>query len=198
MISLILIINTIKLVIWYAVASAVVAVIALMLVRLLFTYADVNPFNRSVLAVRGLTDPLINPVRRSLARASIDPKYSPLVVIIIAFVAGYFAIAFSSAVLDSIMGVVISINRGSLFAVVGYIIYGILSVYILLIFARIIFSWGLSSVNRLMLFLVRVTEPVLAPFRRLIPPVGMLDISPIVVLLLLNLLQAFVAGVLIR
>ncbi|MBD0370248.1 MAG: YggT family protein, partial [Pyrinomonadaceae bacterium] len=57
---------------------------------------------------------------------------------------------------------------------------------------------GLSSVNRLMLFLVRVTEPVLAPFRRLIPPVGMFDISPIIVLILLRLLQEFVAGTLIR
>lgn len=196
--SLILTINTIKLVVWYAVASAIIAVMALMLLRLILNYADLNPFSPPVLTLRSMTDPLINPVRRSLARASIDPKYSPLVVIIVAIVAGYFAVSFSNAVLDAIRGIALSIDRRSYISVVGYTLYGILSVYILLIFARIVFSWGLSSVNRLMLFLVRVTEPVLAPFRRLIPPLGMFDISPIVVLLLLNLLQTFIAGTLIR
>jgi YggT family protein len=43
-----------------------------------------------------------------------------------------------------------------------------------------------------------VTEPVLGPFRRLIPPLGFLDISPIVVLLLLDLFQRAVAGTLLR
>jgi YggT family protein len=36
------------------------------------------------------------------------------------------------------------------------------------------------------------------PFRRIIPPLGMFDISPIVVLLLLNFVRAAVAGVFLR
>ncbi|HKR02681.1 MAG TPA: YggT family protein, partial [Pyrinomonadaceae bacterium] len=59
-------------------------------------------------------------------------------------------------------------------------------------------SWGASSVNRVLRFLIRVTEPVLAPFRRIIPPLGMFDISPIVVLLLIRLFQEAIAGTLIR
>jgi YggT family protein len=49
-----------------------------------------------------------------------------------------------------------------------------------------------------MRFLIKLTDPVLEPFRKLIPPLGMIDISPIVVLILLNFLQMAVAGVLLR
>jgi YggT family protein len=55
----------------------------------------------------------------------------------------------------------------------------------------------MSSVNPLLLLLIRLTEPVLAPFRRLIPPVGMFDLSPIIVIILLQLLQEAVAGTLL-
>ena len=42
-------------------------------------------------------------------------------------------------------------------------------------------------------FLARICEPYLEPFRRIIPPLGMIDISPLVAILVLNLqLQVFV------
>ncbi|HEY0323800.1 MAG TPA: YggT family protein [Pyrinomonadaceae bacterium] len=195
--SLINVFGLIRLVVWYAVAGSIIAIIALMLVRLLVNYADMNPFSRTFMNIRRLSDPLINPVRRSLARAGIDPKYSPFVVILIAIVVGYFTVQLFTEVLGTVIGVVASVQKGAFISVVGYLLYGTLAVYTLLIFMRIVFSWGLSSVNPVMRFLIRVTEPVLAPFRRLIPTVGMFDISPIIVLLLLQLLQRFVAGTLI-
>jgi YggT family protein len=190
--------DLVRLIIWYAVACGIIAVIALMLLRLLVNYADMNPFSRTFINIRSLSDPMINPVRRSLARAGIDPKYSPLIVILVAIVLGYFTVQLSTEVLKTIIGITISIQRGALISIIGYLLYGVLAVFTLLIFMRIVFSWGASSVNRVMRFLIRVTEPVLAPFRRLIPPLGMFDISPIVVLFLLRLLQEFVAGTLIR
>lgn len=198
MTSLIYIFSLIQLVVWYAVAATIIAVIALMLVRLLVTYADMNPFSRTFITVRSMSDPLINPVRRSLARAGIDPKYSPLVVILISIVVGYFTVRLFTEVLGTIVGIIGSAQRGAFISVVGYTLYGILAVYTLLIFMRIVFSWGLSSINPVMRFLIHVTEPVLGPFRRLIPPLGMFDISPIVVLFLLQLLQGFVGATLIR
>ncbi len=57
-----------------------------------------------------------------------------------------------------------------------------ITVYIVIMAARAILSWfppssssgGLATVNRL---LMDLTEPVLAPLRRVIPPVGMFDLS---------------------
>jgi YggT family protein len=67
----------------------------------------------------------------------------------------------------------------------------LLQLYIVLLFARVILSWfpigpgsAMASVYR---FLLTVTEPVLGPVRRAIPPVGVggmgLDLSPIIVLI---------------
>lgn len=66
----------------------------------------------------------------------------------------------------------------------------------LLLFIRIICSW-IPGVERQDWFqpLYQITEPILAPFRRIIPPIGgMIDISPIAVFLILQLLSFLISG----
>jgi YggT family protein len=59
---------------------------------------------------------------------------------------------------------------------------------------RIVFGWArLSYRNRLMRFLVDTTEPLLGPLRRMIPPLGMFDISPLVAGLIIWLFRTAVA-----
>jgi YggT family protein len=185
-------------VVWYAVVTICLCVIVLMLLRLIVSYADLNPFGWIALNVRRATDPMVNPVRRGLARTGLEPKLAPLLTILITILLGYFAVRLVGTVVMTLNGVILSLRFGLVVPLVGFLLYGLLALYSLLIFMRIVFSWGLSSVNPLMRFLLRVTEPVLAPFRRLIPPLGMFDISPIVVLFLLGLFQEAIAGTLIR
>ncbi len=61
------------------------------------------------------------------------------------------------------------------------------------IIIRVLLSWipGLPPYNPIVRFLVSVTDPVLEPARRVIPPIGMIDISPIVVLFVLQLVREF-------
>jgi YggT family protein len=183
---------------WYTVATVIVLLVGLLLVRTLVNYADINPFSAPARTIGRLTDPFVNPVRRGLARSGLDPKLAPLVTILIAVLLGYFAVQLVWAVLFTLNGIVTSLQRGSIISLVGYSLFGVLAVYSLLIFMRIVFSWGVSSTNRVLRFLIRATEPVLGPFRRLIPPLGMFDISPIVVLLLIHLFQQAILGTLIR
>ncbi|MET0646770.1 MAG: YggT family protein [Pyrinomonadaceae bacterium] len=190
--------NVLSLFVFYAIATIILVVIVLMLVRLILNKADLNPFSRPVIMVRRWTDPMVNPVRRPLVQAGISPNLTPLVVILIAILLGYFASRFINTVLFTVHGLVKSVTFGDPISLVGYVIFGILAIYSLMIFARIIISWGVGPHNRLLHFLIRATEPVLGPFRRLIPPLGFLDISPIVVLLLLDLFQRAVAGTLLR
>ncbi len=72
----------------------------------------------------------------------------------------------------------------------------LLNIYLLLIFARILFSWirvepG-TAVASIYSVVFNLTEPVLGPLRQLIPPVRMgmaaLDLSPIILLVVIRLI----------
>jgi YggT family protein len=61
------------------------------------------------------------------------------------------------------------------------------------VFLRAILSWfPISPNSSLVVILVQITEPILAPLRRVIPLIGMMDITPLVAIVLLQM----VAGVL--
>ena len=73
----------------------------------------------------------------------------------------------------------------------------IFQVYIWLIFARILLSWVKHNpYNPLIRFIYDVTEPLLGFFRRIIPPLGVIDISPIAAFFALELLNKVVIEVL--
>jgi YggT family protein len=179
--------------VWYAIATIILVIIVLMIARLILNKADFNPFSRPVIMLRSWTDPLVNPVRMSLVQFGFSANVAPLVVILIAILFGYFASRFINLIIGTIRGLIASVLFSAPISFVGYLIFGVLAFYSLAIFLRIVMSWGASPRNRLLHFLIRLTEPILAPFRRIIPPLGMFDISPIIVLVLLDLLQKAVA-----
>ncbi len=68
----------------------------------------------------------------------------------------------------------------------------LLQIYSYVLLARALMSWipNLDPYNPIVQFLYQITEPVLEPVRRLIPPLGgMIDISIIVVFFALMILQ---------
>jgi len=73
-------------------------------------------------------------------------------------------------------------------------------VYTILILAYILMSWVQLPYNvwvgRVRAFLHDTVEPYLGIFRRLIPPIGMFDVSPIVALIVLSLVWQVVTSVL--
>ena len=182
-----------------AIAVAIVAVIVLMIIRLIADGMDLNPFAWTSRTIRRLTDGLVVPVRGGLRGFGMDPKFAPLVVILIVILLGYFVLQLVGTIAGTLAGVITSAQRGAMITVLGFLLYGLLSIYLLLIIIRIVFSWGMVSyTNRVMKFLVDVTEPLLGPLRRMIPPLGWLDISPMVAILIIWLFQAAVAGTLLR
>ena len=70
----------------------------------------------------------------------------------------------------------------------------LLNVYFIILFARVILSWfplqpgtALASIASIV---YQLTEPVMGPVRRVIPTIGMIDISPIVVFFGIRILQS--------
>jgi YggT family protein len=69
----------------------------------------------------------------------------------------------------------------------------LINILLVLIFVRVILSWIPSGLGRFRVFIYEVTEPILYPLRKFIPPVGgMLDLSPIVAFLILTIIQSFI------
>ena len=61
------------------------------------------------------------------------------------------------------------------------------------ILGRVILSWvSVEPYHPIVVILNQITEPFLAPLRRYIPPVGMMDITPIVAIILIQVLQRIV------
>lgn len=71
----------------------------------------------------------------------------------------------------------------------------LLSIYGLILFVRIILSWTTQfwsppqALTPLIRVIYELTEPVMAFFRRFIPPIGGLDLSPIVIFIILRLVM---------
>lgn len=70
-----------------------------------------------------------------------------------------------------------------------------LELYKFLLLGRILLTWlpNINWFSQPFKFLRDVTDPVMEPFRRLIPPIGGIDLSPILLFFAINLLQAALA-----
>ena len=75
------------------------------------------------------------------------------------------------------------------------IIATFLQVLSLLILVRVLLSWfPVDHRNPIVRILFDITEPILAPFRRVLPNIGMMDLSPLAAMLVLQFISNAVAG----
>ena len=197
-----LVIQSLFLFVTWGVTAVIVAAIVLIVMRSVVNYMDVNPFSWLAVNLRRSTEPVLAPVRAVLRGSRLDPKVAPFIAVILIIVAGYLVVLVVGSVLNTIAGIIHAVSSrqlGAPVAIIGYLLFGFLSLYTLAMFIRIIFSWvGMSYANRLVRFLFIITEPLLGPLRRTIPPMGMFDVSPIVAFIILWLCKAAVAGTLLR
>jgi YggT family protein len=197
-----LVIRSLFLFVTWGVTAVIVAAIVLIVLRSISNYMEMNPFTWLAVTLRRSTEPVLAPVRAVLRGFRLDPKVAPFIAVILIIVAGYMVVLVVGSILNTIAGIIYAVSNrqlGAPVAIIGYLLFGFLSLYTLAIFIRIIFSWvGMSYANPLMRFLFRTTEPLLGPLRRTIPPMGMFDISPIVAFLILWLCKAAVAATLLR
>ncbi len=81
---------------------------------------------------------------------------------------------------------------GNFLIAVAKLINFILSAYIWVVIGRAVISWvNADPYNPIVRFLVQVTEPVLSRIRRYLPPMGGLDLSPMILILAIIFLQSF-------
>lgn len=169
--------------------------VALLLLRLVFSYSDPNPFGavgRFAFKIRKITERFVYPAARLLAQFGVNIKFAPLVTMFLTVVIAYFSLGIIENTFFIIDNLVRAIETANIKAFAGVVLYAAISIFILFIFIRFLSSWFVFTRNTFFGFVQRVTDPVLIPLRRLIPPFGMFDISAMILLLLLGFLQTII------
>ena len=83
---------------------------------------------------------------------------------------------------------------------IGLLLYYALLVYSYVLLARILLSWVTmfwnppSSLTPIIRVIYELTEPVMAFFRRYIPPIGGFDLSPLIIFMIIRMLMSAVVG----
>ncbi len=150
----------------------------LLLLRFWLPWFNVDFRNPMAQAVLRLTSPLIVPLRRFV------PSFGRLdtATVLVAMTFEYLLVVF----LLSIRGVSLGFIP---IAITAFFELAILSMNLLffIILIRIILSWvAPNNYSPITAMLNALAEPVLRPFRRMIPPIGGLDISPIFAIIILQ------------
>jgi YggT family protein len=185
-------------IVWMILWGAFLLFAAVLLLRMILDFSDPNPFGaigRFGFKVRKYTERYVYPAARFLANFRINTRWAPLLTIFIALVFTYFASQIIGNTLYVIDGLTAGIVTGRPMVFIGFVLYGLLSLLILFIFIRFISAWFVFHRSTFLGFVRRVTDPILLPFQRLIPSVGMFDLSAMVVLILIGLLQSVVLNV---
>jgi YggT family protein len=73
-------------------------------------------------------------------------------------------------------------------ALIGNVLYGVCELAVLVVILQVVLSYLLPPYHQVRQIIDRFVEPMLQPIRRVVPPVGGLDFSPMVLVILLQIL----------
>jgi len=153
-----------------------------------------SPFGRWPRLVRRASDPVLLPLERRVVRAGGSPHDAPLWLVGIVILGGLLLLT----LLHWLAGVIVSISvmaDAGPRAFARLLVDAVFSLLMGAIFVRVIASWlGVSPYNRWMRPVVVATDWIIQPIRRVLPPLGMFDMSPMVAWLILYLVRGFVVS----
>lgn len=157
------------------------ALLAIML-RLLLQLARADFYNPISQFLARLTNPLVLPLRRVVPSVG-GLDLSSLLLALVLQMAAIVALLALNGVGPPNVGLLLV---WSVLGVVGLVV----NIYFFALLAMIILSWvAPTSRHPALLLLFQLTEPVMAPFRKMLPNMGGLDFSPILVFILINIIQ---------
>ena len=151
----------------------------------------IGPFNAIARFCRSTVDPIIAPIERRIVRAGGTPAAAPLWALAAVVIGGILLLT----VLDMIrLGVVKSMITAEGPGGIAHLLVGwTFTILKAAIIVRVISSWlPISPYSKWINWSHRISEPMLAPLRRIVPNFGGLDLTPIIVYILLSIIQSFV------
>ena len=152
-----------------------------------------SPFGAVARFFRRAVDPLLEPVERRVVRAGGLPSAAPWWALVAAAAGGILVLL----LLQAARGVVVEAmtyghSARGLYHLVVQWTAGILQ---LALIVRVVASWLRVSYSRWVQWSVTLTEWLLRPLRRVLPPFGMIDVSPIVAIFAIWIAEAVLLGI---
>lgn len=150
----------------------------------------ISPFNAVARFCRSTVDPFISPIERRVVRAGGTPASAPLWALAAVVIGGILLLTFLDFIRLGVARSMIASQGGSagIFHLLVSWTFTILKIALLV---RVISSWlPISPYSPWVRWSYLLSEPILAPLRRIVPNLGGLDITPILAYFLLNLVES--------
>jgi YggT family protein len=156
----------------------------------------INPFGAWPRFMRRVSDPVLQPLERRVISAGGNPQNAPLWLLAVVIAGGLVLMSLTGWVIDALARLSWMAQSGPRFwlQTLVSLLFTILMTAILI---RVIASWfGIGPYRRWMRPIMALTSWLIDPIRRILPPFGMFDFSPMVAWLVLYLVRGFVLGLL--
>jgi YggT family protein len=150
----------------------------------------ISPFNAVARFCRSTVDPIISPIERRVVRAGGTPASAPLWALGAVVIGGILLLTLLDVLLGEIVQSAIA-SRGGAAGIFHLLVRWTFTILKVAIVVRVVSSWlPISPYSGWIRWSYQLSEPVLGPFRRIIPTFGGLDLSPIVAYIVLNILES--------
>lgn len=154
------------------------------------SHRHLSPFSPLARFGRRLGESMVKPLETRLLKSGGSPSSAPYVLFWVALLGGLALLG----VVEWIIGLVLSLMASASAGPRGIIFFAVnllFSALMLALFIRVIASWfGVSPYSKPMRVVYGLTDWIIDPLRRVVPPFGMIDVTPLVAYLLLILARS--------
>ena len=150
----------------------------------------ISPFNSVARFCRTTIDPFIAPIERRVIRAGGTPASAPLWTLAAVVIGGILLLTLLDAVRIEVIRTIVASQEGSA-GIFHLLLSWTFTILRFALIVRVISSWlPISPYSPWIRWSYALSEPILAPLRRVVPNLGGLDITPILAYFLLGIVES--------
>jgi YggT family protein len=154
----------------------------------------IDPFGAWPRLVRRVSDPILLPLERRVISAGGSPQNAPLWLLGLVIGCGLLLLSLTQWLIGTAAGLVLLADGGPR-VWLRVLVSAVFTILMAAILIRVIGSWlGIGPYRKWMRPVYALTNWLIDPIRRILPPVGIFDFSPMVAWLVLYVVRGFVLG----
>ena len=185
-------IGTIREVLKFVLLWAAIFIAAVAVVDWLVRTRRINPFGPVARFMRRYIDPLLEPVERRVVRSGGLPASAPWWALAAIVIAGIVVLAVLDFLAGLIADVMVGVTSGP-GGIVRLVVFWTFTLFRIAILVRVIASWlPIGPFSPWVRWSFALTEPILRPLRRVIPPFRQIDLTPLIAFFGLGILEGLV------